>query len=94
MDVYKTEHHPYPENIFWLIEYSNSSLQKDLEIKSKVYASADILEYWVINLITRELLFFVIRSMESIDRKSHSRLARFAPNLFADIEIEVERLIR
>ena len=21
-------HHPYPENIFWLIEYSNSSLKK------------------------------------------------------------------
>ena len=21
-------HHPYPENIFWLIEYSNSSLEK------------------------------------------------------------------
>jgi len=29
------EHHPYPENIFWLIEYANSSLEKDLETKSK-----------------------------------------------------------
>ncbi|MGC1394173.1 MAG: Uma2 family endonuclease, partial [Coleofasciculaceae cyanobacterium] len=23
------QHHPYPENIFWLIEYANSSLEKD-----------------------------------------------------------------
>lgn len=27
------EHHPYPENIFWLIEYANSSLEKDLRKK-------------------------------------------------------------
>ena len=50
-------HHPYPENIFWVVEYS-SSLQKDLEIKSKTYAEVDIIEYWVINLKTRELIVF------------------------------------
>ncbi|HTL89711.1 MAG TPA: Uma2 family endonuclease [Leptolyngbya sp.] len=38
-------HHPYPENVFWLIEYSNSSLSKDLEIKRKLYAEVGILEY-------------------------------------------------
>jgi Uma2 family endonuclease len=27
------EHRPYPENIFWLIEYSNSSLEKDLVVQ-------------------------------------------------------------
>ena len=32
------DHHPYPDNIFWLIEYSESSLEKDLEIKRKIYA--------------------------------------------------------
>ncbi|WP_322745480.1 Uma2 family endonuclease [Plectonema radiosum] len=32
------EHHPYVENIFWVIEYSNSSLEKDLERKSKILA--------------------------------------------------------
>ncbi|OKH20345.1 hypothetical protein NIES593_19160 [Hydrococcus rivularis NIES-593] len=52
------EHHPYPENIFWLIEYSDSSLEKDLETKSKVYAEANILEYWVVNLKKRQLIVF------------------------------------
>ena len=28
------EHHPYPQNIFWLIEYSNTTLKKDLEFKN------------------------------------------------------------
>jgi Uma2 family endonuclease len=39
-------HHPYPENIFWVVEYLNSSLQKDRDIKSKIYAKAGIREYW------------------------------------------------
>ncbi|NEP02563.1 MAG: Uma2 family endonuclease [Symploca sp. SIO2E9] len=52
------QHHPYPENVFWLIEYSDSSLGKDLEIKSKVYAEVKIGEYWVVNLQKRELVVF------------------------------------
>jgi Uma2 family endonuclease len=52
------EHHPYPENIFWLIEYANSSLEKDLEIKSKIYADAGIPEYWVVNLQKTHLVVF------------------------------------
>lgn len=52
------QHHPYPENIFWLIEYSDSSLDKDLEIKSKIYAQVSIPEYWVVNLKKRQLIVF------------------------------------
>ncbi|WP_416674328.1 Uma2 family endonuclease [Egbenema bharatensis] len=37
-------HHPYPENIFWLIEFSNSSLEKDLEVKRRVYATSNYRE--------------------------------------------------
>ncbi|MBD2057275.1 Uma2 family endonuclease [Oculatella sp. FACHB-28] len=43
-------HHPYPENIFWLIEYSNFSLTKDLEVKTTVYAQSNIPKYWVVDL--------------------------------------------
>ncbi|MEO1447347.1 MAG: Uma2 family endonuclease, partial [Cyanobacteria bacterium J06635_11] len=40
------KHHPYPEDIFWLIEYANASLGKDLNIKTEVYAAVNIPEYW------------------------------------------------
>ncbi len=43
-------HHPYPENTFWLIEYSNTSLDKDLKIKTQVYAEVNIAEYWVVDI--------------------------------------------
>jgi Uma2 family endonuclease len=51
-------HHPYAENIFWVIEYSQSSLNKDLEVKCKIYAEVGIPEYWVVNLTKLELVVF------------------------------------
>lgn len=50
------QHHPYPENIFWLIEFSDTSLKKDLAPKAKAYTAAGILEYWVVNLKAMELV--------------------------------------
>jgi Uma2 family endonuclease len=55
--LYRTRH-PYPENIFWLIEYANTTLSKDLNIKRKTYAAASIQEYWVIDLKHRQLKVF------------------------------------
>ena len=92
-EIYKL-HHPYPEDIFWVIEYSNSSLQKDLEIKSRTYASAGISEYWVINLKTRELIIF----RDPVDGEYRSLVTLTSgitcPLSFPEIEIEVARLIR
>ncbi len=51
-------HHPYPENIFWLIEYSDSTLEQDLQIKSRIYAEVQISEYWVVDLKKRQLVVF------------------------------------
>lgn len=42
-------HHPYPEDMLWVIECSQSSLKKDTEVKSTLYAQAGITEYWIIN---------------------------------------------
>jgi Uma2 family endonuclease len=41
-----------------LIEVANTSLSKDLSIKRKVYAQAQIAEYWIISLTTQELIVF------------------------------------
>ncbi|HAG83058.1 MAG TPA: hypothetical protein DCL61_18320 [Cyanobacteria bacterium UBA12227] len=52
------EHHPYPEDIFWIIEVSNATLNKDLSDKKDVYAEAGIFEYWVANLKNSQLKVF------------------------------------
>lgn len=93
-DLYIDEHHPYPENVFWLIEYSNSSLEKDLKLKSKIYAEANIIEYWVINLRTRELIVF----QDPVNGEYRSQITLtsgvICPLSFPKVEIEVARLIR
>lgn len=37
--------HPYPKDIYWLMEIADSTLSKDLGIKKQIYAEADIQEY-------------------------------------------------
>jgi len=87
------EHHPYPENIFWLIEYANSSLEKDLETKSKIYAEVGIPEYWVVNL--KKLYLVVFR--EPLDGEYAAKLTLTAgtiqPLAFPDISVLVEKII-
>ncbi|MEL6900119.1 MAG: Uma2 family endonuclease [Cyanobacteria bacterium J06606_4] len=88
------DHHPYPENIFWLIEYSESSLSKDLNLKSKVYAEVNIPEYWVVDL--KEQTLVVFRYPEDGEYTScvsytDGQLTALA---FPDISIAVNRIIR
>lgn len=41
---------PQPEDVLLLIEVSDSTLSKDRNLKSKLYAEAGIQEYWIINV--------------------------------------------
>jgi len=47
--------HPTPEDILLLIEISDSSLSYDQTIKLRLYAEANILNYWIFNLLDRHL---------------------------------------
>ncbi|MBD2519825.1 Uma2 family endonuclease [Nostoc sp. FACHB-973] len=48
-------HHPYPEDIFLVIEISDSTLNYDQTTKLEVYAEAGIYNYWIVNLNLRQL---------------------------------------
>ncbi len=87
------EHHPYPENIFWLIEYANSSLDKDLNIKTKIYAEVGIAEYWVLNLKKRQLIVF--REPQDGEYASKSTLSdgKITPLAFPDVAVAVNSII-
>jgi Uma2 family endonuclease len=87
------EHHPYPEDIFWLIEFSQATLSKDLGRKKSIYAEAGIGEYWVINLNKNELRVF----RDLVDGKYTTELTltegAIAPLSFSDIQIQVANLL-
>jgi Uma2 family endonuclease len=92
-DVYRNDHHPYPEDIFLLIEYAKTTIIKDTEIKRKLYASTGIQDYWVVNLKTKELI--VYRDAQDGDYRSVQTLTTgtIIPIAFPDVEIRVKALL-
>jgi len=53
-DDYESNH-PFPKDIYLIIEVADSTLQKDRTIKYDIYAEAEILEYWIINIPDRQV---------------------------------------
>lgn len=86
--------HPYPEDIYWLIEISNTTLEDDLNRKKKIYAKEGINEYWVIDLKNTELIIF----REPLDNDYKTNLT-FKEGMvsaisFPNIGIAVSELLR
>ncbi|UFP92758.1 Uma2 family endonuclease [Gloeobacter morelensis] len=50
--------HPTPGDVFVIIEVADSSLDRDLRTKSKLYARAGIREYWVVDVNERQVHIF------------------------------------
>lgn len=76
-----------------VVEVAESSLRYDLNAKAPLYAEADVPEYWVVNLVDRELAVF--RSPKDgayRDRTNHHPGDRVAPAAWPDVVIEVSAL--
>ncbi|MCY7334951.1 MAG: Uma2 family endonuclease [Chamaesiphon sp.] len=90
--LYQTRH-PFPEDIFWLIEIANTTLVK-LGVKRDLYAFAGIPEYWVMNLQTLELVVF----RDLIDNEYRSEICLSSGTIsslaFPEIPIDISRLFR
>lgn len=86
------DRHPYPADVFWLVEYADSTLTKDLNIKQQIYAAAGIREYWVVNLQALELIVFRDMGNAGYETETRFRTGHISPLSFPDIEIEVKRL--
>lgn len=87
------EHHPYAENIFWLIEFSHATLSKDLEQKQAIYAEAGIPEYWVVDLQKFQLHVFRDLVQGSYTTELTLTEGKISPLAFADVQIEVSQFM-
>jgi Uma2 family endonuclease len=87
------QHHPYPENIFWVIEYANTSLSRDLDEKKLLYAKAGIQEYWVVNL--KDMTVAVFRHPVDGTCLFEQMFSRgtITPLAFPDIMVSVNHLL-
>ena len=87
--------HPTAEDVYWVIEVADSTLNYDLTVKNKLYAQAGIQEYWVLNLGDRQLHRFLqpsatgYQNITILDEKDS-----LAPIAFPDIKFQVNQLLK
>ena len=85
--------HPYPQDIYWLIEIADTTLTDDLNKKKKIYAQAYIAEYWVIDLNNKKLYVFQDPDGNDYDTFFTMERGAIAPIDFPNIQIEVDKLL-
>jgi Uma2 family endonuclease len=85
-----------PEDIYWLIEISDSTLGKDLtDQKNNLFSVLEIQEYWIIDLNSKNLKVFQNpREKDYQINKEYQGLDSFLLCLFLTINISVDTLIR
>lgn len=91
-EIYK-QHHPFPEDIYWLIEVSNKTLRKDTEQKIITYARNRISEYWVIDLVNKKLIVHTQPHNNSYLQIVEYQSGTVKPQAFPDINISLDQLL-
>jgi Uma2 family endonuclease len=87
--------HAMPEDVYLLIEVSDSTLAKDRDVKLPLYGQAGITELWIVNLVDgtleiyREPHFAGYASTQILHEGESA-----APAHFPDAVIEVAKLLR
>ncbi len=87
-----SEHHPYPNDIFWLIEISDSTLEKDLKEKQKIYGEAGILEYWVLDVKARKIIIFRQPNPTGYTIRQEFNQGKIASLAFPEVEIPIDKV--
>jgi Uma2 family endonuclease len=90
--TYKNRH-PYPEDIYWLIEIADSTRKIDLGIKKSLYARVGIPEYWVIDLKNHSLKVFQNPLDGDYQIEREYRDGVIYSLAFPELEISVKKLI-
>ena len=91
-DIY-SQHHPYPENIYWLIEISNSTLQFDRTTKATIYARNGIREYWIVDLVNRKLIVHTAPQKNIYRNISTHQTGTICSQAFPNIAIALDKLL-
>jgi Uma2 family endonuclease len=86
-------HHPYAEDIYWLIEIANRTLAKDLAQKTIIYARNGIPEYWVIDLKNKKLIVHTQPSQDTYLQVVEYKSGTVTPQVFPKIIISLNNLL-
>ena len=85
--------HPRAKDIYLIIEFANTSLEKDTQEKRIAYAESGIKDYWVANL--REQILLVYRHPVNRDYQVQQQLTsgKVSPLAFPSLTIDISELL-
>jgi Uma2 family endonuclease len=86
------DRHPEPDDIFWVVEVAKTSLKKDLDLKTSIYATAEIQEYWILDLSAKRIIVFQEPQNGRYLTQQVLREGAIVPLAFPDVQVSVERL--
>ena len=86
------DRHPFPEDIYWLIEISDTTLSYDLNDKKKLYASYKIPEYWVFYIKSKQLTVFRQPVRENYQQTLELVSGIIDTLAFPQIKVEIKKL--
>jgi Uma2 family endonuclease len=86
------QNHPKPQDIFWLIEISDTTLAYDLSKKKEIYAAANIPEYWVLDVKDKKLIVFTKPKNNNYLSQLELTEGLIKPVSFSNISISVAKL--
>ena len=88
------DHHPTPSEVYLIIEVADSSLKLDCETKAQAYSLAGIKDYWVLDVVKRELHIF--RKPTQKGYESETIIAEYgtvSPLEFPDLYIRLSDML-
>lgn len=93
--LYYEDHHPTPSEVYLIIEVADTSLDRDLNFKARIYAQSGIADYWVLDVNDRQLYVFRLPGQNGYQNEvilSDDRT--ISPLAFPDCIITVREMLR
>lgn len=89
--------HPRAEDVIFIIEVADSTLQYDMEVKLPLYAQAGIVEYWIVDLQQHQLIIHTLPHLETYQQRQFFQigedvLSPMLPNPIALVDLIGESL--
>jgi len=79
---------PRPKDVYLVVEVSDTTLEKDRLIKAPLYAKAGISEYWIVNVVDKQLEIFSNPRDGKYEQESITKSKKIA--YFAAFDINIK----
>ena len=92
-DFYESAH-PGPDDVFLLVEVSDTSTEYDREVKLPLYARYDVAEVWLVDLEAGRIEIYRVPTAQGYQEVSQAeRDQRISPAAFPQLELAVRDMI-